>query len=87
MAYDQSKLRHIGAYKSSALKMEKGEQEESITSSSGNPPKKIFGQKKKKRKDKVKDGKRAGVATGIAGALFFGLTPLVRSLQKKFGRG
>ncbi len=87
MAYDQSKLRHIGAYKASALKMEEGEQEESITSSSGNPPKKIFGQKKKKRKDKVKDGKRAGVATGIAGALFFGLTPLVRSLQRKFGRG
>jgi hypothetical protein len=50
------------------------------------PPKKVFGQKKKKRKDKVRDGKRAGVATGIAGALFFGLTPLVRSLQRKFGR-
>jgi hypothetical protein len=79
MAYDQSKLRHIGAYKSSALKME--ETEEAIK-----PPKKVFGQKKKKRKDKVRDGKRAGVATGIAGALFFGLTPLVRSLQRKFGR-
>ncbi len=78
MAYDQSKLKQIGAYKLSALKME--ETEEAIK-----PP--VFGQKKKKRKDKVKDGRRAGVATGIAGALFFGLTPLVRTLQRKFGRG
>jgi len=78
MAYDQSKLKHIGACKLSALKME--ETEEAIK-----PP--VFGQKKKKRKDKVKDGKRAGVATGIAAGLFFGLTPLVRTLQRKFGRG
>jgi len=78
MAYDQSKLKHIGAYKLSALKME--ETEEAIK-----PP--VFGQKKKKRKDKVKDGKRAGVATGIAGALFFGLTPAIRAIQKTFGKG
>ena len=87
MAYNQSKLKHIGAYKVSNLKMEEGEQEKSITSSSVKPPKKVFGQKKKKRKDKVKDGKRAGVATGIAGALFFGLTPALRAIQRKFGKG
>ena len=77
MAYDQSKLKHIGAYKASPFKLEEGEK----------PPNKVLGQKKKKRKDKDNPGKRAGVATGIAGALFFGLTPLVRTLQRKFGRG
>ena len=52
------------------------------------PPKKaIFGQKPKKRKDKVKEGRRAGVATGIAAGLFFGLTPAVRAIQKTFGKG
>jgi hypothetical protein len=46
------------------------------------PPKKkkVFGVKKKNRKDKEKPGRKAGVATAVAASLYFGLNPLAKAL-------
>jgi hypothetical protein len=57
-------------------------QDDLLNISSYKPPKKkkVFGVKKKNRKDKEKPGRKAGVATAVAAGLYFGLNPLAKAL-------